>query len=148
MSIQSNINQGLGIGTALLSQTGLAAATKEKVAAKRELKSIDKTQKTLSELKPSSGEEATHGDIQQADSLTGILQRKYQLALKTGNIQAAQDAIGLMDEMEDVNASYANMRAQTKVKDRQRQKQNIQAYIHSASSDYMKLLKEDKNANN
>lgn len=42
MSIQSNINQGLGVGTALLSQTPLAEEVKEKRAATKELEGITK----------------------------------------------------------------------------------------------------------
>lgn len=128
MSIQGNVNQALGIGAALLSQTGRAQTVREQAAAKRELKSINKTQETIAGLKPSPGEEVMAGDIQQADSLTGIIQRKYQLALKTGNVKAAQDALAFMDELEDVNASYANMRAGTKATGKKAQA----ARIHKA----------------
>lgn len=125
MSIQGNINQALGIGAALLSQTGRAQTVREQAAAKRELKSINKTQETIAGLTTNPGENVTPSDIQRADSLTGIVQRKYQLALRTGNIRAAQDALGLIDEMEDVNVSYANMRAQTKAAAKERQKKAI-----------------------
>lgn len=125
MSIQGNVNQALGIGAALLSQTGRAQTVREQAVAKRELESINKTQETIAGLTTSPGEDVTQSDIQRADSLTGIIQRKYQLALRTGNVQAAQDALGLMDEMEDVNVSYANMRAQAKAAAKVRQKKAI-----------------------
>lgn len=125
MSIQGNVNQALGIGAALLSQTGRAQTVREQVAAKRELKSINKTQETIAGLTTSPGEDVTQSDIQCADSLTGIVQRKYQLALRTGNVRAAQDALGLMDEIEDVNVTYANMRAQAKAAAKVRQKKAV-----------------------
>lgn len=125
MSIQGNVNQALGIGAALLSQTGRAQTVREQAAAKRELKLINKTQETIAGLITSPGEDVTQSDIQLADSITGIVQRKYQLALRTGNVRAAQDALGFMDEMDEVNASYANMRAQAKAAAKVRQKKAI-----------------------
>lgn len=126
MSIQGNVNQALGIGAALLSQTGRAQTVREQVAAKRELKSVNKTQETIAGLIPASpGEDVTQSDIQRADSLTGIFQRKYQLALRTGNVRAAQDALGFIDEMEDINVSYANLRAEAKAAAKARQKKTI-----------------------
>ena len=125
MSIQGNVNQALGIGAALLSQTGRAQTVREQAGVKRELKSINKTQETLAGLTTSPGEDVTQSDIQLADNLTGIVQRKYLLALRTGNVRAAQDALGLMDEMEDVNVSYANMRAQAKAAAKVRQQKAV-----------------------
>lgn len=49
MSIQSNINQGLAVGTALLSQTPLAAEVKEKRAATKELEGITKQGQAVQE---------------------------------------------------------------------------------------------------
>lgn len=49
MSIQSNINQGLAIGAALLSQTPRAAEVKEKKAAMKELKGITKQSQATQE---------------------------------------------------------------------------------------------------
>ena len=125
MSIQGNVNQALGIGAALLSQTGRARTGRERAAAKGELKSINTVQETLAGLATSPGEDVTQSDIQRADSITSIIQRKYQLALRTGNVQAAQDALGLMDEMDDVTVSYANMRAQAKAAAKVRQKKAV-----------------------
>ena len=125
MSIQGNVNQALGIGAALLSQTGRAQTVREQVATKRELKSINKTQETLAGLTTSPGEDVTQSDIQRADSLTGIFQRKYQLALRTGNVRAAQEALDFIDEMEDVNVTYANLRAEAKAAAKARQKKAV-----------------------
>ena len=47
MSIQSNINQGLAIGAALLSQTPRAAEVKEKKAAMKEKKTLTTAKEDL-----------------------------------------------------------------------------------------------------
>lgn len=123
MSIQSNINQTLGIGAALLSQTGLAAANKEKVAIQREQKSLTKSAKALSET--SAAAETDTAAAQYAQSVNAIIARKYQLALQSGNAKGVDEALGLMSEMEDINAQYANARAGVKVNSKRQQKERM-----------------------
>lgn len=135
MSIQSNINQGLTIGTALLSQTGVAAANKEKVAIAREQKSLTKSAKALNEV--SAAAETDTAAAQYVQSVNAIIARKYQLALQSGNAKGVDEALSLMSEMEDVNADFANARANTKISSKQQQKQRINQKTRGA-----------KNANN
>lgn len=123
MSIQSNINQTLGIGAALLSQTGLAAANKEKVAIQREQKSLTKSAKALSETGAAAETDASAA--QYAQSVNAIIARKYQLALQSGNAKGVDEALGLISEMEDINAQYANARANVKVNSKQQQKERM-----------------------
>lgn len=123
MSIQGNINQTLGIGAALLSQTGVAAANKEKVAINREQKSLTKSAKALNEV--SAAAETDTAAAKYVQSINAIIARKYQLALQSGNAKGVDEALGLISEMEDVNADFANARANTKVNSKQQQKQRI-----------------------
>lgn len=123
MSIQSNINQGLTIGTALLSQTGVAAANKEKVAIAREQKSLAKSEKALSEVNAAA--ETDTAAAKYVQSVNAIIARKYQLALQSGNAKGVDEALSLMSEMEDVNADFANVRANVKVNSKLQQKQRL-----------------------
>ena len=70
-------------------------------------------------------------------SVNEIIARKYQLALQSGDAKGVDEALGLMSEMEDVNADFANVRANTKVNSKQQQKQRINQKTRGA-----------KNANN
>ena len=123
MSIQGNINQTLGIGAALLSQTGVAAANKEKVAIAREQKSLTKSAKALNEV--SAAAETDTAAAKYVQSINAIIARKYQLALQSGNAKGVDEALGLMSEMEDVNADFANARANVKVNSKLQQKQRL-----------------------
>lgn len=124
MSIQDNINQTLGIGTALLSQTGVAAANKQKVAIQRKQKSLTKSEKALGETDAAAAETETSA-AQYAQSMNDIIERKYQLALQSGDVKGVSEALGLMSELEDVNATYANTRADVKVNSKQQQKDRM-----------------------
>lgn len=123
MSIQGNINQTLGIGAALLSQTSVAAANKEKVAIAREQKSLTKSAKALNETRAAA--ETDTAAAKYVQSINAIIARKYQLALQLGNAKGVDEALGLMSEMEDVNADFANARANVKVNSKLQQKQRL-----------------------
>lgn len=125
MSIQDNINQTLRIGTALFSQTDVAAANKEKADIRRKQKSLTKSAKALSETATAAVVETETSEAQYAQSINDVIARKYELALQSGDIKGVNEALGLMSELEDVNATYANTRANVKVNSKQQQKDRM-----------------------
>ena len=83
MSIQGNVNQALGIGAALLSQTGRAQTVRKQAAAKQSVKAAKSAVGTLKESisKISSwGELASVSDI-----MAGVIDKGVQAYMQLGN---------------------------------------------------------------
>ena len=162
MSIQSNINQGLAIGAALLSQTPRAAEVKEKKAAIKELKGIAKTDESLLQGaafgaktrallaetpglggKPGAG--AKHWGVAARIDEKAVSNAERAIELKTKLGTATYQDYAMLEER---RRTLANEQAKSKAQSKVSQKQEMNAYIKGVSSDYIKLLKEENNGNN
>lgn len=107
MSIQGNVNQALGIGAALLSQTGRAQTVREQAAAKQSVKTAKSAAGTLKESadKLSSwGELANFGDI-----TAGVLDKGVQAYMQLGNPEKTAQFIAGATQAREI---AANARAQ------------------------------------
>lgn len=83
MSIQGNVNQALGIGAALLSQTGRAQTVREQAAAKQNVK-VAKS--ALGTLKESIDKLSSWGELANISDITaGVLDKGVQAYMQLGN---------------------------------------------------------------
>lgn len=162
MSIQSNINQGLAIGAALLSQTPRAAEVKETKAAMKELKGIAKADEVLLKGaafgakaralaaeapklggKPGAGAKYWGIAAKTDEKAVSNAERALELKIKLGTATYEDYAM-----LEERRRTLANEQAKSKAQSKVSQKQEMNAYIKGVTSDYMKLLKEKNNGNN
>lgn len=103
MSIQGNINQALGIGAALLSQTGSAQKVREQADAKQSVKAAKSALGTLrgGVYKVSSwGELASFGDI-----TAGVLDKGVQAYMQLGNPEKTADFIASATQAREIAAN-------------------------------------------
>lgn len=103
MSIQGNVNQALGIGAALLSQTGRAQTVREQAAAKQNVKAAKSAVGTLKEGvgKISSwGELANFGDI-----TAGVLDKGVQAYMQLGNPEKTAQFIAGATQAREIAAN-------------------------------------------
>lgn len=103
MSIQGNVNQALGIGAALLSQTGRAQTVREQAAAKQSVKAAKSAVGTLKESadKLSSwGELASFGDI-----TAGVLDKGVQAYMRLGNPEKTAQFIAGATQAREIAAN-------------------------------------------
>lgn len=162
MSIQSNINQGLAVGTALLSQTPKAAEVKETKAATKELKGIAKADKELlegaafgakaralvteaPELGGEPGAGAKEWGIAAQTTERSVSNAERALELKTKLGTATYEDYAMLEERRRI---LADERAKSKVQSKISQKKEMKDYIKGVTTNYMNLLKEGNNGNN
>lgn len=150
MSIQSNINQGLAIGAALLSQTPRAAEVKEKRAAMKEKKTLTTAKKDLKTAYSSNGTKLAIGRDPKEREV--YLEKTADIENRLGDINIklgeGEEAAGHYAILGQTRRAIANQKAKEIATDKASQKQEMNAYIKGVSSDYMKLLKEENNGNN
>lgn len=103
MSIQGNVNQALGIGAALLSQTGRAQTVREQAAAKQNVKAAKSAVGTLKESVGkivSWGELASFGDI-----TAGVLDKGVQAYMQLGNSEKTAQFIAGATQAREIAAN-------------------------------------------
>ena len=103
MSIQGNVNQALGIGAALLSQTGRAQTVREQAAAKQNIKAAKSAAVTLGKSadKISSwGELANFGDL-----TAGVLDKGVQAYMQLGNPEKTAEFIAGATQAREIAAN-------------------------------------------
>ena len=107
MSIQGNVNQALGIGAALLSQTGRAQTVREQAAAKQNVKAA---KSAIDTLKEGTGKVSSWGELASFGDITaGVLDKGVQAYLQLGNPQKTADFIAGATQAREI---AANARAQ------------------------------------
>lgn len=107
MSIQGNVNQALGIGAALLSQTGRAQTVREQAAAKQNVKAA---KSAIDTLKEGTGKVSSWGELASFGDITaGVLDKGVQAYLQLGNSQKTADFIAGATQAREI---AANARAQ------------------------------------
>lgn len=150
MSIQSNINQGIAIGAALLSQTPRAAEVKETKAAMKEKKTLTTAKEDLKKAfssdykKLAKGRDPKEREVY-LEKTADIEKRLGDINIKLGE---GEEAAGHYAILGQTRRAIANQKAKEIAIDKVSQKQEMNDYIKGVSSDYMKLLKEENNGNN
>ena len=150
MSIQSNINQGLAIGTALLSQSQRVDEVKETKAARKEKKTLITAKEDLKKAFSSDDKKLAKGrDPKEREvyleKVADIEKRLGDINIKLGE---GEEAAGHYALLGLARRSIANQKAKEIAANKVSQKKEINAYIKGVKSDYMNLLKEGNNGNN
>ena len=114
MSIQGNVNQALGIGAALLSQTGRAQTVRAQAAAKQNVKAA---KSAVGTLKESAGKLSSWGELASFGDITaGVLDKGVQAYMQLGNPEkTAQFIAGATQAREIAANARAEMLKASKV---------------------------------
>lgn len=169
MSIQSNINQALGVGTALLTQSpraekiretkalqriekGLTAeygATKTELSHFKELKEADKLSPSDIEYYETQIAPKMHSQGQELNRVRAKLNpRSAQKGVMEG-YEKGVEMTHFSSEIEGIKRRMiANEKAQAAIKSKTSQNKEMKNYIRGVASDYMSLLKEDGDGRN
>lgn len=125
MSIQGNVNQALGIGAALLSQTVRAQTVREQAAAKQNVKAAESAVGTLRECTyklPSWGALANFSDI-----VAGVVDKGVQAYTQLGNSEKTAEFIAGATQAREI---AANARAQLAKMNKTTQMDSIKAFLN------------------
>lgn len=103
MNIQGNVNQALGIGAALLSQTGRAQTVREQAAAKQNVKAANSAVGTLNE---SVGKLSSWGELANFGGITaGVLDKGVQAYMQLGNPKKTAQFIAAATRAREIAAN-------------------------------------------
>lgn len=127
MSIQGNVNQALGIGAALLSQTGRAQTVREQAAAKQNVKNITASLKMFEGDVPTESTASPYERLAWSESRASLLERGAQAHSQLGNAQQFKEfAIEALQAKEVA----ANARAQLAKMNKTTQMDSIKAFLN------------------